>query len=87
MYWKVCLEIAVNSYERLLPIFLKPPAWTVGSLPHVSPGKPFIKPFSLKEAAETGQGGRTGRRRVRGRGATHGEEVAVGSRAEALGRG
>ena len=42
MYWKVCLEMAVNTYERLLPIFLKPPAWTVGSLPHVSPGKPFI---------------------------------------------
>lgn len=27
----------MNTYfERLLPIFLKPPVWTVGSLPHVS---------------------------------------------------
>lgn len=50
----------MNTYERLLPIFLKPPVWTVGSLPHVSLGKPFIKPFSLKEAAEPGQGGRRG---------------------------
>ena len=61
---KVCLEIPMNMYERLLPIFLKPPAWTVGSLPPVSAGKPF-KPFSLK-AAEMGQGGRTGRRRAWG---------------------
>lgn len=74
---KVCLEIPVNMYERLLPIFLKPPAWTVGSLPQVSAGKPFIKPFSLKEAAETGQGGRTGGRRAQGWGAARGGEVAM----------